>query len=110
MNFNEYQDKASETAQFERTGLPAIIYVTLGLAGETGELVEKIKKAFRNDGGAISDGAKEDIKREMGDVLWYLSQSARALDIDFDDVATANLTKLKDRQERDTIKSEGDYR
>ena len=107
---NEYQKIASSTAVFEHDSVNELIYTTLGLAGETGEVVEKIKKLYRNDNGIISDEKKEDIKREMGDVLWYLSQMARVLDLDLEEVAQANIDKLKDRQERDVLKSQGDNR
>jgi NTP pyrophosphatase (non-canonical NTP hydrolase) len=82
----------------------------MGLAGETGEAVDKIKKIFRNDNGIVSAEKKEEIKKELGDVLWYLSQIARELDIAFADVAKANIAKLADRAARGVIKSEGDNR
>lgn len=110
MQLNEYQEKASETAQFDERPVHPIAYVTLGLAGETGEVVEKVKKLFRNDKGNVSEEKREDLKKELGDVLWYLSQLAHLLGIPLEDVAQANINKLRSRAERGVIKSEGDDR
>ena len=111
MNFDEYQKQATSTAQFRDTSDEyKLMYSCMGLAGESGELIEKIKKVIRNDGGAISEEKREAIKLEIGDVLWYLSQIARLCDISFDDAAEANVKKLADRRARGVIKSEGDTR
>jgi NTP pyrophosphatase (non-canonical NTP hydrolase) len=111
MEFNEYQKLATHTGTF--SGLQAeyaLMYVCLGLAGESGELIEKIKKGIRNHEGVFDDEARRLIKLEIGDVLWYLSQIARMLDIPFDDAASANIKKLEDRAARGVLKSEGDTR
>ncbi len=88
----------------------ALMYFCLGLAGETGEVIEKVKKVIRNHQGELTEEKKLLIKHEIGDVLWYLSQTARMCDILLDDAATANIEKLESRAERDVIKSEGDTR
>lgn len=106
MTFDEYQVAAKETAVYHETSPQLrIIYPTLGLAGETGEVVEKIKKFFRD---AVLD--REALKREMGDVLWYLAALAGDLNMSLDDVAQANLDKLRDRKFRKAIQGSGDYR
>lgn len=111
MNFNEYEKLASRTATFEgKVGEYKLMYLCLGLAGETGEVIEKIKKVIRNDEGTISAEKREAIKQELGDVLWYLAQLARVCDLPFDDVAQANIEKLADRHKRGVIRSEGDTR
>ena len=111
MNLNDYQEQAARTAHFgEKSDDYKLMYVCLGLAGESGELIEKIKKVMRNDGGAISEEKREGIKAELGDVLWYLSQIARLSGIKMDDVAEFNIAKLADRAKRGVIKSEGDTR
>ncbi len=110
MDFNEYQKQASTTARFENLNVDPIIYLALGLAGESGEVVEKIKKIVRNDGGEISDEKREAIKLELGDVLWYVSQMADVLGIPFEEVAKANIDKLASRMDRGVICSEGDNR
>lgn len=111
MDFDEYQTLAKRTANFAgKTDEYALMYLCLGLAGETGEVIEKMKKVVRNDGGVVSDEKREDIKRELGDVLWYASQLADRLGIPFNTVAEANITKLADRAARHVIASEGDTR
>lgn len=111
MDFNEYQKKASVTATF--TGKQEeyqLMYLALGVAGEAGEVAEKIKKLMRNNEGAIDDEKRDAIKQEIGDVLWYLSQLSRVLGFSFDDAAQANIIKIMDRKARGVIKSEGDTR
>lgn len=111
MDFNEYQKLAARTATFEgRDPWYPLMYVALGIAGESGELIEKLKKVMRNDNGVISDEKREAMKQEIGDVLWYLSQFARLIDIPFEDAAKANIDKTWDRAQRGVIRSEGDTR
>lgn len=109
MTFEEYQKEASKTAVYPNIG-DNYIYPLLGLVGESGEVVEKIKKVMRNDDGNFTPEKIEAIKAELGDVLWYFSQLCVELGIDFQDVATYNLAKLADRKERNVLKSEGDNR
>lgn len=111
MDFTEYQALATRTAQFNQPDKTYILmYLCLGLAGESGEVVEKIKHIIRDQKGEVLEEKRELVKKELGDVLWYLSQLARELEISFDDVASANIKKLADRAERNVIKSEGDTR
>ena len=111
MDFDEYQKLASRTANFTgKQAEYALAYLGLGVAGEAGEVVEKIKKIIRNDNGVVTPERREELKREMGDVLWYLSQLARHLDISFSDIAKINIEKLADRAKRNVIASEGDNR
>lgn len=109
MTFSEYQLKAHETARFPEKDT-AFIYAALGLMGEAGEVAEKIKKVWRDKGKIVSEEDRGEIKKEMGDVLWYLSQLAAELKIDFDDVAESNLDKIKSRLDRDLISGSGDNR
>lgn len=109
MNFREYQKKSRETAVYQNLG-KNYIYPLLGLAGETGEVVEKFKKLLRNNDGVIDKEFIESIKKELGDVLWYISQLSTELDIELDDIAETNIKKLKSRMERNVIKSYGDDR
>jgi len=109
MTFNEYQSKAKETARFPEKET-AFIYASLALMGEAGEIAEKIKKVWRDKNRVVGESDREEIKKEMGDVLWYLSQLADQLDIDFDDVAQTNLNKTRSRLARDVINGSGDNR
>lgn len=109
MNFNEYQNKALKTAKYPVIG-HGVIYPTLGLANEAGEVAGKIKKVFRDKGGVIGAAEREALKSELGDVLWYLAQVCTELEIPLEDVAVHNLEKLYSRLERGKIGGEGDVR
>lgn len=111
MDLNDYQQRASKTATFDpNDAVYSLMYLSMGLAGESGEVIEKLKKVVRNDDGVMSEEKRIEIVRELGDVLWYLSQFARVLNVPFSDVAEANIKKLSDRAERGVIESEGDNR
>lgn len=107
--FNAYQRQSRKTWNLVRTDHP-IVYPTLGLVNEAGELAGKVKKIFRDKGGQISPEDREALKYELGDVLWYLAQIATELDLSLQEVAEANLEKLFSRLERGTIRGEGDDR
>ncbi len=109
MNFSEYQKRSRVTAQYPSIGHP-VIYPTLGLINEAGEVAGKIKKVFRDKGGEISAETREALKAELGDVLWYISQVCTELEISLDEVAEHNLAKLLDRQARGKIRGDGDNR
>ena len=108
MEFKDYQVEAKKTAIYE-TG-KEFEYLLLGLCGETGELAEKTKKIIRDKDGVFTDEDKEDYKKELGDVLWYLSQISTHLDLSLEDVAKSNLEKLFSRLRRGKIKGSGDNR
>ncbi len=110
MNFNEYQEKASVTATYPSVGGVTFIYPVLGLTGEAGEVAEKIKKIIRDDGGIVSAEKKIEIQKELGDVLWYVSEIARQLGIPLEDVAVGNIEKLLSRKERGQLHGSGDNR
>ncbi|MFZ2225994.1 MAG: nucleoside triphosphate pyrophosphohydrolase family protein [Candidatus Moraniibacteriota bacterium] len=109
MNFEQYQKKSRVTAKYPNAD-ENYIYPTLGLAGEAGEVAEKIKKILRDKEGKVDDVDREEIKKELGDVLWYLTQLATELKIPLEDVATGNLAKLYDRMERGKLSGDGDNR
>ncbi len=108
-NFETYQRESRKTWNV----IPmdhAIVYPTLGLVNEAGEVAGKIKKIFRDKGGIIRDADRDALKYELGDVLWYLTQICTELDLTLTQVAEANLEKLFSRLERGTIGGEGDQR
>ena len=74
LTFDEYQQAARTTAQYPDMG-KNFYYPTLGLAGEAGEVAEKIKKLMRDDKGALTPERREALKKELGDVLWYVAAS-----------------------------------
>ena len=109
MNLNEYQKESRKTAVYKSVE-GKFIYPLLGLAGETGEVIEKFKKMLRNDDGVITDEFRLAIKKELGDVLWYISNLAVELKLDLDDIASTNIEKLFSRKERSVISGSGDNR
>jgi NTP pyrophosphatase (non-canonical NTP hydrolase) len=109
MTLNDYQQAAMSTAVFPTHDLMPIIYPALGLAGETGEVVDKIKKVIRN-GGNFSDETKAEIAKELGDVLWYIAAMSRQLGFTLEQIGEMNIQKLADRKNRGVLKSEGDNR
>lgn len=108
MTLNDYQQKAIATAQYGEGN--KIVYPALGLAGEAGETADKVKKVLRDCGGEFTAEKKEDIAKEIGDVLWYCAALARDLGYELDQLAQMNVDKLKSRQERGVICGSGDNR
>ena len=113
MQFSIYQTDSRITAKYPNIG-HNFIYPTLGLVGEAGEVAEKIKKLIRDSGvedpTLVSDSDRQEIKKELGDVLWYLTQIATEFGIELSDVAETNLAKLKSRMERGQLGGNGDNR
>lgn len=109
MDFKQYQEKARKTALYPNVG-SNFIYPSLGLGGETGEVLEKIKKVMRDSNGQVTPEIKESLKKEMGDILWYLSALASELGMSLDDIAAANIDKLYSRKDRGKLQGRGDDR
>jgi NTP pyrophosphatase (non-canonical NTP hydrolase) len=107
--FADYQRESRKTWGLVRMDHP-IVYPTMGLVNEAGEVAGKIKKIFRDKNGEISEADRQALKEELGDVLWYLTQICTELDLTLEKVAATNLTKLFSRLERGTIRGEGDHR
>ena len=82
-----------------------LIENTLGLAGEAGEVAEKVKKLYRD-----SQFSKEDVIKELGDVLFYVTALANHLGSVLQPAANADIKKLHDRKDRNKIKGSGDNR
>lgn len=119
MDFAEYSEKAHSTALYQDSPIlkdahPAIVfeYPSLGLVGEAGEVAEKAKKLLRGDAKYdIDDPAfREMMKKELGDVLWYLNECALRLGWSLEDIATGNIDKLFSRRDRGMLKGDGDDR
>ena len=109
MNLLDYQLKSRATALYPNVG-NNVIYPTLGLAGEAGEVADKVKKVLRDKNGIFDESVKQAIKLELGDVLWYISQISTELGLKLDDIALANIEKLTSRAERGIISGSGDDR
>ncbi len=109
MDFNTYQKKARLTAQYPNLGSNNI-YPTLGLVGEAGEVAEKVKKVIRDKNGVFDEDSKKGIKKELGDVLWYLSNLCTEFNFSLEEVALQNIDKLKLRVANGSISGSGDDR
>jgi NTP pyrophosphatase (non-canonical NTP hydrolase) len=109
MDFAAYQDRSRETARYPGAGSNPL-YPTLGLCGEAGEVADKVKKVIRDRDGRFDPEVCEDLRLELGDVLWYVAQLATELGLSLEDVAQANLAKLASRAARNVISGSGDQR
>ncbi len=109
MDFNTYQRQARLTAQYPNLGSNNI-YPTLGLVGEAGEVAEKVKKVIRDKNGIFDEESKIGIKKELGDVLWYISNLCNEFNFELEEVALKNLEKLKLRAAKGKISGSGDDR
>lgn len=103
---NQYQETAQDTAlSLALDAEEGWLYCALGLAGETGEFIERVKKGWR-DGELDTTAAA----KELGDVLWYLSMCAVHLGFSLEEVAVMNIEKLQQRQLNGTLHGSGDER
>ncbi|MFT7507609.1 MAG: NTP pyrophosphatase (non-canonical NTP hydrolase) [Acidimicrobiales bacterium] len=113
MNFKEYQEKSRVTAIYPNLGdnLP---YLALGIAGEAGEVADKVKKFIRDENFTsvknLSEEQKNDLAKEMGDILWYIAQIATEFNLDMESVAQMNIDKLYSRMDRKELHGSGDSR
>jgi NTP pyrophosphatase (non-canonical NTP hydrolase) len=108
-DFETYQHESRKTWNVIPTD-HSIVYPTLGLTNEAGEVAGKIKKIFRDKGGVITEDDRQALKHELGDVLWYLTQICTELDLSLSDIASANIEKLFSRLARNQIRGDGDNR
>lgn len=109
MTFNEYQKESRKTAIYPDKGYN-LTYPILGLVGESGEVAEKMKKILRDHDGEINNEHREEIIKELGDVLWYMAQITTDLGYDLEIVAKINLEKTQSRQLRGQLQGSGDTR
>lgn len=133
MTLNEYQELAARTAIYTGRGtFVGLMYVTGKMNGEAGELAENVFKALRDDGIAVQGGIdlvktngmqcvafdfgvlleerRHKLKKELGDVLWYVSQAAYELGYTLNEIAETNVAKLTDRHDRGLLHGSGDNR
>jgi NTP pyrophosphatase (non-canonical NTP hydrolase) len=103
-----YQKVAKSTAIYPRE--QAIIYPTLGLTGEAGEVANKVKKIIRDGTNKNNEDLVQEISAEIGDCLWYISVLADDIGCKLSDIANNNLIKLAKRKEKGTIHGSGDNR
>ncbi len=109
MDFKTYQQQALTTAVYPQRG-SNLAYPALGLNGEAGEVAEKVKKVLRDKGGVLDEDSRQAIKKELGDVLWYVAAMCAEAGLEMDEVAEENLAKLAGRKARGVIHGSGDER
>lgn len=93
MNMNEYQELAQRTANHELGDMPRLAVAALGLAGEAGEIADAVKKHV----GHGHELDAEYVKKELGDILWYVAEMAEVFGLSLEQIAYANIAKLKKR-------------
>lgn len=117
MEINEYQKMALETAVYPKEF--KAIYPALGMNGEAGEVADKVKKVLRDSEIILRDSSgsivlpvskREELAKEVGDVLWYVATMAYDLGYTLEEIATMNYQKLKSRQQRHQLNVSGDNR
>ena len=109
MDFDEYQEKAATTAKYANKG-NNLAYPVLGLNGEAGEVAEKAKKIIRDHNNIKTDQHRQEIAKELGDVLWYVAAVTSEIGFSMQDVAQMNIDKLASRDKRNMIHGSGDNR
>jgi NTP pyrophosphatase (non-canonical NTP hydrolase) len=107
-DFNSYQRSASGTAIYPEKH--RITYPALGMAGEAGEVANKVKKLIRDGPENRPETWREDIASEIGDVLWYCAALASDLNLSLGMIAAQNLIKLDKRKDKGTLGGSGDTR
>ena len=117
LTLDEYQKEARKTAIYPRfeeesgkTPVLSLVYPVLKLAGEAGEVSEKIGKLLRDKNGALDPEDKTELVKELGDILWYVANIAEDLGVSLGTVGEININKLRSRKERGKLKGSGDNR
>lgn len=113
MNIKDYSKKAISTLtdDYQYGDItPQMMGIILGLSGECGEVQEKFKKILRDKKGEINNKDKQELIKELGDILWYVSVAADLIGSNLEEVAKTNNEKLASRQSRQTLHGSGDNR
>jgi NTP pyrophosphatase (non-canonical NTP hydrolase) len=80
-----------------------LTYTVLAMAGEAGEVANRLKKVIRDDGSVLTDKAKQDLVLELGDVLWYICAIADELKVPMTEILQENYWKIRNRQENRNV-------
>tara|TARA_A200000113_G_scaffold159744_1_gene144485 strand:- start:475 stop:819 length:345 start_codon:yes stop_codon:yes gene_type:complete len=111
LDFETYSQKAWEMAMTSTSDESSLLPIfVMGLCGEAGEVSEKFKKLLRDSGGNMTEEFKQEVAKELGDVLWYINALSKKLDISLEEVAQANINKIESRRARNVQHGNGDNR
>jgi NTP pyrophosphatase (non-canonical NTP hydrolase) len=110
MTFDDYQAQALRTNLAKDDKFKELLQQVLGLADEAGEVQSIFKKWIRDQNADFDKLDVDNVKKELGDVLWYIAVIAHDLDIKLSDIAELNIAKLASRLERGTLAGSGDNR
>jgi NTP pyrophosphatase (non-canonical NTP hydrolase) len=113
MQFSQYSSQAITTllTSHGMDGMePALVSQVFGLVGESGEVAEKFKKLIRDKNGNIDEADRQEILKELGDILWYINSVSHLLGSSLEEVADKNLKKVLSRKERGVTQGSGDNR
>lgn len=110
MTFDEYQKQAVTTNLTKDDRFMELMQQVLGIADEAGEVQAIFKKWIRDSNADFAQLDRHSVKKELGDVLWYIAVIAHDLGIGFDELAQMNLDKLASRYKRGVIGGAGDNR
>ena len=110
LEINEYQKRAHETADYLGMETGDYRYSVMGLAEEAGEVSGKFAKAVRDANGIIDGERREAIKKELGDVCWFVAEISTLLGLSLEEVMQGNLDKLASRKQRGVLHGSGDDR
>jgi NTP pyrophosphatase (non-canonical NTP hydrolase) len=118
VTFEEYQKKAIATDVWRDRDVPSPVPLThpafldkvLGLLGESGEVAEKLKKILRDKGATLTDHDRQELAKELGDILWYVAVVGHYLGVSLESVAAGNIQKLASREHRGQLGGQGDNR
>lgn len=108
MEINDYQKWTEKTALYPKEA--SLLYTTLGLVGEAGEVANVVKKVLRDDNNVMTEEKRNKIIAEMGDVMWYMARLAETIGVPMTEVLQLNKEKLESRLERNVISGSGDNR
>lgn len=96
MDIDEFQQSALKSVAITQKGVPALAHRTLGLTGEAGILANQLKKVIRDKEGLPDSSDAEEVKKRLGDVMYYVAVLADYFDLKLSDVAAQNIKQSED--------------
>lgn len=93
MDINDFQKHALTSVAITQKGVPALAHRTLGLTGEAGVLANQLKKVIRDKGGQPDASDIAEVKKRLGDVLYYVATLADYFDLTLSDIAADNMRR-----------------